>query len=142
MGRCGVRPGRAPDAQKENAKGDKPFFLCYWYHGPNAAGVHRLGRDSNSSIANTDGDGLQKIDERLGEVFKLLKDEGIDENTLVVVLYKDPREENGLMAQFLWAWEPFDSMKARHFKLMEEYPNTPTRSDKPFGGIDIMSESN
>jgi hypothetical protein len=40
------------------------------------------------------------------------------------------------MAQFLWACEPFDSMKARHQALMEEYPNTPTKRDEPFGGIE------
>ncbi len=260
---------------RKYSKSDKPFYMAYWYHGPNAAGVHRLGRDSDSSIANTDGDGLQKMDERLGELFKTLKDEGIADNTLVVVmadngpmleffphfswfgiyrggkgaftegavrvpafawwpgtikpgtvagdivhvtdlyttfahiggglefvpkdrvidgidqtalflngdtrgrrdyvhiytgpvlaatvkqqfkrhwigerpglagkaffdLYKDPREENGMMAQFLWAWEPFDSMKARHLKLMEKYPNTPTRRGKPFEGIELIAQT-
>ncbi len=44
------------------------------------------------------------------------------------------------MAQFLWAWEPFDSMKARHLKKMEDYPNTPTRKGEPFGGIDLLAD--
>ena len=47
-----------------------------------------------------------------------------------------------MMAQFLWAWEPFDSMKARHLALMEEYPNTPTRRGEPFEGIDRIAGSN
>jgi hypothetical protein len=46
------------------------------------------------------------------------------------------------MAQFLWAGEPFDSMKARHLKLMEKYPNTQTRRGKPFDGIELISDSN
>jgi len=45
------------------------------------------------------------------------------------------------MAQFLWAWEPFDSMKARRQKLMEKYPNTPSRKGKPFEGIDLLTAS-
>jgi arylsulfatase len=45
------------------------------------------------------------------------------------------------MAQFLWAWEPFDSMKARHLKLMEKYPNTPTKRGEPFGGMDLLTKS-
>ena len=53
-------------------------------------------------------------------------------------LYRDPREEHGMMAQFLWAWEPFDSMKARHLALMEKYPSTPKRRGKPFEGIDLL----
>lgn len=259
---------------KKNAKGENPFFLCYWFHGPNVAGVHRLGRRSDSSIANADGDGLQEIDEKLAEMFKVIKDEGIEENTLVIVmadngpmleifpsmanfgifrggkgsfteggmrvpafawwpgtieagsvagdiihctdlyttfariggamkyiptdrvidgidqtamlvngdghgrrdyvhvytgsvlaasvkqqfkrhwigerpglagksffdLYRDPREEYGMMAQFLWAWEPFDSMKKRHMELMEKYPNTPMRRGKPFEGIELIAE--
>ncbi|MGB5276469.1 MAG: sulfatase-like hydrolase/transferase, partial [Gammaproteobacteria bacterium] len=30
---------------KANAKGGAPFMLNYWWHGPNVAGTHRLGRD-------------------------------------------------------------------------------------------------
>lgn len=54
---------------KENAKGDAPFLLNYWYHGPNVAGTHRLGRDSDSS-GGADGDGMELMDKRLGEMFK------------------------------------------------------------------------
>ena len=257
---------------KANADKDDPFFLCYWFHGPNVAGVHRLGRRGDTSISNGDGDGFAEMDEKLKEMLQLLKDEGIEENTLVIVmadngpmleftphmsrfgiyrggkgafteggvrvpafaywpgtieagsvagdiihvtdlyttfarlggamehiptdrvidgvdqtsmlingdahgrrdyvhiytgpvlaatvkqqfkrhwigerpglagksffdLYKDPREEEGRMAQFLWAWEPFDSMKARHLQLMEKYPNTPTKKAEPFVGIELL----
>jgi arylsulfatase len=256
---------------KENAKGDAPFLLNYWWHGPNIAGTHRLGRDSDSS-GGGDGDGMEYMDKRLGEMFQLLKDEGIDENTIVIVmadngpmleffphmstfgiytggkgafteggvrvpafvrwpgtieagsvagdiihvtdlyttfanlggakqhiptdrvidgidqtamllkgdtrgrrdyvhiytgpllaatvkqqfkrhwvgdrpglagkgffdLYRDPKEIQPMMAQFLWAWEPFDSMKARHQELMKEYPNKPIARGKPFEGIELL----
>ncbi len=256
---------------KTNAKGDAPFLLNYWWHGPNVAGTHRLGRDSDSS-GGADGDGMEYMDRRLGEMFQLLRDEGIAENTVVVVmadngpmlevfptmstfgiyrggkgafteggvrvpafvwwpgmieagtvagdivhvtdlyttfanlgdakghiptdrvidgidqtalllngdtkgrrdyvqiytgpvlaatvkqqfkrhwvgdrpglagkgfydLYRDPREEQPMMAQFLWAWEPFDSMKARHQLQMEKYPNKPTTRGVPFKGIELI----
>lgn len=50
-------------------------------------------------------------------------------------LYQDPREMRGMMAQFLWAWGPFDMMKKRHEALKAKYPDTPTRHDIPFEGI-------
>mgnify|MGYP001815222991 FL=1 len=257
---------------KRNADAEEPFFMCYWFHGPNVAGTHRLGRVGDSSIANGDGDGFIEMDRKLKEMLQVLKDEGIEENTLVIVmadngpmlevfptmagfgiyrggkgafteggvrvpafaywpgtieagsvagdiihvtdlyttfarlggamdhiptdrvidgvdqtaillngdthgrrdwvhiytgpvlaatvkqqfkrhwigerpglagssffdLYKDPREERGMMAQFLWAWEPFDTMKMRHLALMEKYPNTPTLRAEPFGGIELI----
>ena len=262
---------RSMDFIKANAKSDSPFLLNYWWHGPNVAGTHRLGRDSISS-GGGDGDGLEYMDKRLGELFQLLKDEGIDDNTIVIVmadngpmleffphmstfglytggkgafteggvrvpafvrwpgmieagsvagdiihvtdlyttfanlggakqhiptdrvidgidqtalflngdtkgrrdyvhiytgpllaatvkqqfkrhwvgdrpglagkgffdLYRDPKEEQPMMAQFLWAWEPFDSMKARHQELMKEYPNKPVTRGKPFEGIELL----
>jgi len=262
---------RSMDFIKANAKGDAPFLLNYWFHGPTFAGAHRLGRESNSS-GGADGDGLENIDKRLGEMFQLLKDEGIDDNTIVIVmadngpmleafpamstfgmytggkgafteggvrvpafvrwpgmieagsvagdiihvtdlyttfanlggakkhiptdrvidgidqtamflngdtkgrrdyvhiytgpllaatvkqqfkrhwvgdrpglagkgffdLYRDPKEEQPMMAQFLWAWEPFDSMKARHQELMKKYPNKPVTRGKPFEGIELL----
>jgi len=254
-----------------SAKSDSPFLLNYWWHGPNVAGTHRLGRNSDSS-GGADGDGMEYMDKRLGEMFQLLKDEGIDENTIVIVmadngpmlevfptmstfglytggkgafteggvrvpafvrwpgmieagsvagdiihvtdlyttfanlggakkhiptdrvidgidqtalflngdtkgrrdyvhiytgpllaatvkqqfkrhwvgdrpglagkgfydLYRDPKEIQPMMAQFLWAWEPFDSMKARHENLMKKYPNTPITRGKPFEGIELL----
>jgi arylsulfatase A-like enzyme len=68
-----------------SAKSDSPFLLNYWWHGPNVAGTNRLGRDSDSS-GGADGDGMEYMDKRLGEMFQLLKDEGIDENTIVIVM--------------------------------------------------------
>lgn len=50
-------------------------------------------------------------------------------------LYKDTREERGMMGQFLWAWEPFDAIKGKHEALMEEYPNTPPRKGPVFTGL-------
>jgi len=262
---------RSMDFIKTSAKSDSPFLLNYWWHGPNVAGTHRLGRDSISS-GGGDGDGLEYMDKRLGEMFQLLKDEGIDDNTIVIVmadngpmleffphmstfgiytggkgafteggvrvpafvrwpgtieagsvagdiihvtdlyttfaniggakkhiptdrvidgidqtamflngdtkgrrdyvhiytgpllaatvkqqfkrhwvgdrpglagkgfydLYRDPKEIQPMMAQFLWAWEPFDSMRARHQELMKEYPNKPVTRGKPFEGIELL----
>lgn len=53
-------------------------------------------------------------------------------------LYADPREIRGMMAQFLWAWGPFDMMKRRHDQMNEKYPFTPTRHGVPFEGIDNL----
>ena len=53
-------------------------------------------------------------------------------------LYQDPREMNGMMAQYLWAWGPFDMMKSRHEALMARYPNRPVTHDIPFGGIENL----
>jgi arylsulfatase len=50
-------------------------------------------------------------------------------------LYKDTREEKGMMGEFLWAWEPFDAIKAKHEALMEKYPNTPPRKGPVFTGL-------
>ncbi|MEH6652519.1 MAG: sulfatase-like hydrolase/transferase [Motiliproteus sp.] len=263
---------RSMDFIKDSAKGDAPFLLNYWWHGPNVAGTHRLGRDSDSS-GGGDGDGMEYMDKRLGEMFQLLKDQGIDDNTIVVVmadngpmleffptmstfglytggkgafteggvrvpafirwpgmieagsvagdiihvtdlyttfanlggakkhiptdrvidgvdqtamlingdtkgrrdyvhiytgpllaatvkqqfkrhwvgdrpglagkgffdLYRDPKEIQPMMAQFLWAWEPFDSMKARHQLQMTEYPNREVTRGVPFKGIELLA---
>jgi arylsulfatase len=53
-------------------------------------------------------------------------------------LYMDPREMRGMMAQFLWAWGPFDMMKKRHDNLNKKYPFTPTRHGVPFEGIENL----
>lgn len=50
-------------------------------------------------------------------------------------LYKDPREEKGMMAQFLWAWEPFDDIKMRHEDQMKNYKNTAPRKAAVFTGL-------
>jgi len=53
-------------------------------------------------------------------------------------LYADPREMRGMMAQFLWAWGPFDMMKKRHDAMNAKHPFTPTRHGVPFEGIENL----
>lgn len=53
-------------------------------------------------------------------------------------LYQDPREMRGMMAQFLWAWGPFDMVKKRHDGMNAKYPFTPTRHGVPFEGIENL----
>ncbi len=55
-----------------------------------------------------------------------------------VDLYSDPREMRPMMAQFLWAWGPFDMMKKRHQGMIEKYPFTPTRHGIAFEGIENL----
>jgi arylsulfatase len=50
-------------------------------------------------------------------------------------LYKDPREEHPLMAEFLWAWAQFDGIKARHDAQIAEYPHTPVARGEPYTGV-------
>ncbi len=50
-------------------------------------------------------------------------------------LYKDPREEHPLMAEFLWAWAQFDAMKARHDKQIAKFPHTPVARGEPYTGV-------
>ena len=44
----------------------------------------------------------------------------------------------GMMAQFLWAWGPFDMVKHRHDEMKEKYADTPTRRGVPFEGIENL----
>jgi len=254
---------------KEHANDDKPFYLDYWFHGPNLAGLVEYGREGNSARGNGFGDFVEHVDAMVAEVFAAIKEAGIEENTLVILmadngpmkeifpeeafqaifaggkgsfleggirvpafawwpgtieagsvvgdiihvsdlfttfarlgdgiddiptdrvidgidqtalliegdgnsrrdyvhvyagpnyaatvkqqfkrhwmssrpglvgksffdLYKDPREEHGMMAEFLWAWEPFDNIKGRHEAQMKEYPNTPPRKTEVFTGL-------
>ena len=53
-------------------------------------------------------------------------------------LYQDPRELHPMMAQYLWAWGPFDMIKSRHDALIAEYPNRPVTHGIPFGGIENL----
>jgi len=55
-------------------------------------------------------------------------------------LYQDPREMRPMMAQFLWAWGPFDMMKHRHEGMNAKYPFTPLRRGVPFEGIENLRE--
>jgi arylsulfatase A-like enzyme len=38
-------------------------------------------------------------------------------------IYKDPKEENVVMAEMLWAWVPFDDIARMHNELIEKYPH-------------------
>lgn len=55
-------------------------------------------------------------------------------------LEKDPREENPLMAQFLWAWPEFDHMKARHEAQIGEYPHTSVARGEPYTGVERLKK--
>ncbi|PRY23545.1 arylsulfatase [Aliiruegeria haliotis] len=50
-------------------------------------------------------------------------------------IYKDPREEHPLMAEFLWAWAQFDHIVERHTALIGEYPHTPVARGEPYTSI-------
>ena len=52
-------------------------------------------------------------------------------------LYQDPREMRGMMAQFLWAWGPFDMMKKRHDAMNKKYPFY-SKHGVPFEGIENL----
>jgi arylsulfatase len=55
-------------------------------------------------------------------------------------LYKDPREEHPLMAEFLWSWAQFDDMVARHRAQIEKYPHTPVARGEPYTGVERKAE--
>ena len=38
-------------------------------------------------------------------------------------VYKDPREEHGVMVQMLWAWVPFDDLADMHNQAIKKYPH-------------------
>jgi arylsulfatase len=258
---------------RDHAKDDKPFYLDYWFHGPNLARLPKYGREADSARANGFGDFVERMDKQVAEVIAEVEKAGIAENTLIILmadngpmkeifpdeafqaifsggkgsfleggirvpafakwpgviengavagdiihvsdlfttfariggatehiptdrvidgvdqtallingdghsrrdyvhvyagpsyaatvkqqykrhwmssrpglvgksffdLYKDTREEHGMMGQFLWAWEPFDTIKANHEMLMQEYPNTPPRKGPVFTGLSNFS---
>lgn len=260
---------RTLDYIKTHANDDKPFYLDYWFHGPNLAPAVKHGREANSARNNAFGDFVEHVDELVAEVVATVREAGIEENTLIILmadngpmkeifpdeafqaifsggkgsfleggirvpafawwpgviedgsvagdiihvsdlfttfariggayddiptdrvidgidqtsllmkgdgnsrrdyvhvyagphyaatvkqqykrhwmasrpglvgksffdLYKDPREEKGMMGQFLWAWEPFDAMKGRHEGQIKEYPNTPPRKTAVYTGL-------
>ena len=55
-------------------------------------------------------------------------------------LYKDPREEHPLQAQFLWAWPAFDHIKDRHEAQIKKYPHTPVARGVPYTGIERLKK--
>ncbi|MFA9421899.1 MAG: sulfatase-like hydrolase/transferase, partial [Gammaproteobacteria bacterium] len=38
-------------------------------------------------------------------------------------VFKDPKEEHGVMGAMLWAWVPFDDIARMHNELIEKYPH-------------------
>jgi arylsulfatase len=38
-------------------------------------------------------------------------------------IYKDPREEHGVMVSMLWAWVPFDDIARMHNERIAEFPH-------------------
>jgi arylsulfatase A-like enzyme len=38
-------------------------------------------------------------------------------------IYKDPKEQHGVMAQLLWAWVPFDDFAQGHYEQIERFPH-------------------
>ena len=38
-------------------------------------------------------------------------------------IYRDPKEEHGTMAEYLWLWVPFDDLRAKHEKMIKKYPH-------------------
>ena len=45
-------------------------------------------------------------------------------------IYKDPKEEHGVMAELLWAWVPFDDIARMHNELIEKYPHRKSYNSK------------
>jgi len=46
-------------------------------------------------------------------------------------VYKDPKEENGVMVSMLWAWVPFDDALKIHDELIEKFPHRDSYRSKP-----------
>ena len=38
-------------------------------------------------------------------------------------IYKDPREEHGVMVSMLWAWVPFDDIQRMHENMIKKFPH-------------------
>ena len=55
-------------------------------------------------------------------------------------LYKDPREEHPLQAQFLWSWPAFDHIKAKHEAQIKQYPHTEVARGEPYAGIERLEK--
>ncbi len=51
-------------------------------------------------------------------------------------LYKAPREEHPMMAEFPWAWAQCGGLVARHRAQIEQYPYTPVARGQPYTGVE------
>jgi arylsulfatase len=38
-------------------------------------------------------------------------------------IYRDPKEEHGTMAEYLWLWVPFDDLRAKHEEMIKKFPH-------------------
>ena len=64
-------------------RGDQPFFLYFAHNYPHTP--YKAGKDFvKSSKDGVRGDVIQELDWGFGEIMKALKEEGIDENTIVI----------------------------------------------------------
>ena len=88
-----VFTGKTVDFIRKNS--DKPFFLYFPTHSihePRVPGPNFKG----SSECGVYGDVIQELDWSVGEILKTLKEQGIDNNTLIVFLSDNgPRVEEG-----------------------------------------------
>ncbi len=55
-------------------------------------------------------------------------------------LYKDPREEHPLMAEFLRAWAQFDAIKARGDAQIAMYPHKPVARGESYAGATRLTQ--
>ncbi|MFI3291367.1 MAG: arylsulfatase [Opitutales bacterium] len=69
---------------KEQAKGNKPFFLYLPLTGPHTPIVPTKKFTGKSSLGSKYADFVIQIDKQLASIFKTLEDEGISDNTIVV----------------------------------------------------------
>ena len=74
---------RACDYIKERAKTDKPFFLYLPLAAPHTP-ILPLEGFKGKSKTNEYGDFVVQMDMHMGQIFKALKEAGVDENTMVV----------------------------------------------------------
>ncbi len=80
------------DQLKQMATKDEPFFLNYWPQIP--VNFTRRNRTFKTANGGTWVESMQDLDEHLGDLFAALKETGVEENTVVVVM-----SDNGPMMQ-------------------------------------------
>ena len=83
---------RSEDFIRRNAKGDKPFYLALWPQITSFLGFPDRVTVSGGLLQ----EGLARMDVRIGKLVALLKEQGIDDNTLVVLMADNgPMVHNG-----------------------------------------------
>ncbi len=68
---------------RENAKSDKPFFIYLPINGPHTPIVPSAKYKGRTGMGDY-ADFVEEIDDEMGKIFKTLKEEGIEDNTIVV----------------------------------------------------------